>query len=47
MVLTIRVKNSAPEIIGTVMWRNWRQELAPSSRAASYSSLGTLLRAAR
>lgn len=47
MVSSRTLKNSTGEIIGRVMLQNLRQALAPSTFAASYSSLGTCLRPAR
>lgn len=47
MVSSSTLKNSTGEIIGRVMLQNLRQGPAPSTSAASYSSLGTCLRPAR
>jgi hypothetical protein len=47
MVSTMTLKNSAPEIIGSVIEKNFRTGPAPSSDATSYSSRGTFFSAAR
>ncbi len=41
MIVIVETKNSVGEIIGTVIWKNWKFDEAPSTSAASYKVFGT------